>query len=317
MPLPDLKPMQPGAFARRPKSCTGSGSLPALPLACAVCEYPKMINRVLSALFLGLLFAHCSMLEGIAAPSARLISTHWLQNDPSSSVQADHSAWSRFLATYLVPGNDGVNRIAYGRVNAADQALLNRYITMLEASPVTRFSRPEQLAYWINLYNAATTRVVLQHYPVRSIRDIGGGLFGTGPWDAKLVTVEGERLSLDDIEHGILRPIWHDPRIHYALNCASISCPKLQPIAFTANNEERLLDEAARAYVNDPRGVRIANGRLTVSSIYAWYRDDFGSSDSAVIDHLRRYASPQLAAELARFRKPDEDAYDWGLIDVR
>ena len=130
------------------------------------------------------------------------------------------------------------------------------------------------------------------------------------------MTVEGERLSLDDIEHGILRPIWHDPRIHYALNCASISCPKLQPIAFTANNEERLLDEAARAYVNDPRGVRITNGRLTVSSIYVWYRDDFGSSDSAVIDHLRRYASPQLAAELARFRKPDEDAYDWRLIDA-
>jgi hypothetical protein len=80
---------------------------------------------------------------------------------------------------------------------------------------------------------------------------------------------------------------------------------------------EQLLDEAARAYVNDPRGVRITDGRLIVSSIYAWYREDFGSSNTAVMDHLRRYASAPLAAELARFRTPDGDAYDWRLIDAR
>jgi len=274
-------------------------------------------RRVLAIACLGLLLASCATLESMAAPSARLVSTHWLQNDPHSSIRLDHSAWTRFLASYLVPGNDGINRVAYGRVDAARRALLDAYIAMLEANPVSRLSRLEQLAYWINLYNAVTTRVVLQHYPVRSIRDIDGGLFGTGPWDVKLVTVEGERLSLNDIEHGILRPIWHDPRIHYALNCASNSCPKLQPIAFTAGNVERLLDEAACDYVNDPRGVRIVGGRLIVSSIYAWYREDFGPGETAVLDHLRHYAKPQLAAELARFRKPDEDTYDWRLIDAR
>jgi len=131
------------------------------------------------------------------------------------------------------------------------------------------------------------------------------------------VTVEGERLSLDDIEHGILRPIWHDPRIHYALNCAAISCPKLQPIAFTAGNAGRLLDDGAHAYVNDPRGVEIAGDRLVVSSIYVWYREDFGTGETAVLDHLRRNASPSLAAELARFRTRDGDTYDWRLIDAR
>jgi uncharacterized protein DUF547 len=273
--------------------------------------------RILTVIYLGLLLACCSTLEGMAAPSARLISTHWLQSDPSSSTRLDHSAWSRFLASYLVSGNDGINRIAYGRVDVAGRAGLDAYIAMLEASPVSRLSRPEQLAYWINLYNAVTMRVVLQHYPVRSIRDIGGGLFGAGPWNAKIITVEGERLSLDDIEHGILRPIWRDPRIHYALNCASISCPKLQPIAFTAGNVEQILDEAARAYVNDPRGVRIVGGRLIVSSIYVWYREDFGPGETAVLAHLRRYSEPPLAAELARFRTPDEDGYDWRLIDAR
>ena len=274
-------------------------------------------RRSLVVWCLALLLASCSSLEGIAAPRARLISTHWLENDPASSVRLDHSAWDRFLATYLVAGDDGINRIAYGRVDASGRALLDAYIQTQETSPVSRISRSEQLAYWINLYNAVTTRVVLLHYPVRSIRDIDGGLFGTGPWDEKLVTVEGERLSLDDIEHGILRPIWHDPRIHYAINCASISCPKLQPIAFTSGNVERLLDEGARAYVNDPRGAQIVSGRLIVSSIYVWYREDFGSGETAVVDHLRRYAAPPLAAALAAFRKPDDDAYDWRLIDAR
>ena len=274
-------------------------------------------RRVLPIGCLGLLLVSCMTLETLAAPSARLVSTHWLQNDPNSSRRLDHSAWSRFLANYLVSGNDGINRVAYGRVDAAGRSLLDAYIAMLEASPVSHLSRPEQLAYWINLYNAVTTRVVLQHYPVRSIRTINGGLFGTGPWDEKLVTVEGERLSLNDIEHGIVRPIWRDPRIHYALNCASISCPKLQPIAFTAGNVERLLDQAARDYVNDPRGARIVDGRLIVSSIYAWYREDFGPGETAVLDHLRHYAKPQLAAELAPFRKPDDDSYDWSLIDAR
>jgi hypothetical protein len=269
---------------------------------------------MLGAALLTLLLVRCSALEGIAAPSARLVSPHWLQNDPDTSSRLDHAAWSRFLATYLVVGGDRVNRVAYGRVDADGRALLDCYIATLEASAVSHLSRAEQLAYWINLYNAVTIRVVLQHYPVRSIRDIDGGLFGTGPWAKKLVTIEGERLSLDDIEHGILRPIWRDPRIHYALNCAAISCPKLQPIAFTAGNAERLLDEAARDYVNDPRGVQIAGDRLIVSSIYVWYREDFGT---AVLDHLRRYASTSLAAELARFRTQDADTYDWRLIDAR
>jgi hypothetical protein len=274
-------------------------------------------RRVLGATLLGSLLARCSALEAIAAPSARLVSTHWLQYDANASRRPDHAAWSRFLGTYLILGSDGVNRVAYGRVDAAGRALLDSYIATLEASAVSRFSRPEQLAYWINLYNAVTMRVVLQHYPVGSIRDIDGGLFGTGPWSAKLVIVEKEPLSLDDIEHGILRPIWRDPRIHYALNCASISCPKLQPVAFTAENAGRLLDEAARAYVNDRRGVQITGGRLIVSSIYVWYHEDFGAGETAILDHLRRYASPSLAAELSRFRAPDGDAYDWRLIDAR
>jgi hypothetical protein len=195
-----------------------------------------------------LVLAACSVVEGIAAPRSELASKHWLANDPASAERVDHAAWDRFLADYLVPGDDGVNRFAYARAKASGRALLDSYIASLEAVRVSRLERGEQRAYWINLYNAVTTRIVLDHYPVKSIRDIslGPGLFSFGPWDAKVVAVEGERLSLNDIEHGILRPIWHDPRLHYALNCASISCPSLPTTAFTAANTERLLDAGAR-----------------------------------------------------------------------
>ena len=277
------------------------------------------VMRKLAIILLPLVLAACSFVEGIAAPRSELVSRHWLADDPASTQRVDHAAWSRFLAQYLVPGGDGVNRIGYARAKASGRAQLDGYIAALEAVPVSRLARDEQRAYWINLYNAVTTRIVLDHYPVKSIRDIslGPGLFSFGPWDAKVVTVEGERLSLNDIEHGILRPIWRDPRLHYALNCAAVSCPSLAPVAFTAANTERLLDEGARAYVNNPRGVRITDGRLTVSSIYLWYRADFGDGDAAVIDHLERYAAPALKAELARFRAPDHYAYDWRLIDLK
>jgi len=122
-------------------------------------------------------------------------------------------------------------------------------------------------------------------------------------------------VSLDDIEHRILRPIWMDPRIHYAVNCASLGCPNLPRVAFTAKNAERLLHAGAKAYINHPRGVRIEDGTLTVSSIYAWFERDF-EEDGGVLGHLRRYANPQLATALAAFDRSSEFAYDWSLNDL-
>ncbi len=275
--------------------------------------------RKILAIVLALVPAACTFVEGIAAPRSQLVSPHWLENDAASTDHVDHESWSGFLAAYLVPGGDGINRFAYARAQSSGRAILESYLASLQATAVSRLNRGEQRAYWINLYNAVTTRIVLDHYPTRSIRDIslGPGLLSVGPWDAKVVRAEGEWLSLNDIEHGILRPIWHDPRLHYALNCASISCPSLPPVAFTAENTERLLEEGARAYVNDRRGVRIENGQLIVSSIYRWYQSDFGSGEAAVLDHLKRYAAPELAAQLGRFHAIDDYAYDWGLIDIR
>ncbi len=239
----------------------------------------------------------------------------WEANDAKSATIVDHAAWGAFLQKYLVTNHpSGINRVRYGAVTPEDRRSLDGYVARLSSVRVAGLNRTEQKAYWINLYNALTVRVILERYPVKSIRDIRlGGLFSSGPWDAKLVTVEGEKVSLNDIEHRILRPIWRDNRIHFAVNCASIGCPNLAAEPFTAATTERLLDEAARAYVNHPRGVSVAGGRLTASSIYDWYQADFDGSEEGVLRHFRAYAAPALATALAVVSGSFRYRYDWSL----
>ena len=150
--------------------------------------------------------------ESLFAPDAELW-PRWERHNPESQKRIDHTEWDTLLKTYVRQGPDGVNRFAYSRLSAFDAQQLHGYVRRLADIKISDHSRPEQFAYWINLYNALTIQVVISHYPVKSIREIkleGSGL-GGGPWEAKLVTVEGENLSLNDIEHRILRPIWRDP----------------------------------------------------------------------------------------------------------
>ena len=271
--------------------------------------------RLLVLLLLGASLATGS--PAAAAPRAELWA-RWQQHDRSSVGVVDHAAWARLLTHYVRPGKDGVNRFAYAEVTPDDRAALAGYLALLAAVPVSKLNRREQLAYWLNLYNALTVSVVLDHYPVKSIRDIdvSPGLFGDGPWRLDLVTVEGEQLSLDDIEHRIVRPIWHDPRMHYGLNCAAIGCPNLQPRPFVGREIDHALDMAAMDYVNDPRGMQIRDGRLHVSSLYVWFIEDFGGDDAGVIRHLMAYAEPGVAMQLQKLDAIDGHSYDWRLNDA-
>lgn len=268
--------------------------------------------------FAAALFA-LSTLAGAAqaAPKAELWD-RWQAYDAESSLTVDHSAWDGFLQRHVRFGEDGVNLVAYGAVGGEDRDALRAYIADLETVPVRSLARQEQLPYWVNLYNALTVQVILDHYPVDSIRDIdiSPGFFADGPWGRKLATVDGEGVSLDDIEHRILRPIWGDPRIHYAVNCASIGCPNLQKRAMTPANAEQYMEEGAIAFVNHPRGARIEDGKLRVSSIYDWFEEDFGGNDAGVIAHLKRYARGALAAGLETVNRVSGDDYDWRLNDA-
>jgi len=254
--------------------------------------------------------------EAFFAPDAELW-PRWEAHDASGPAKLDFSDWSAWLDRFVVPRPKG-NRVAYHRATQDGQRALDAIIADLEATRISNYNRDQQLAYWINLYNAVMVQVVLDHYPVDSPReiDISPGLFADGPWGRKLVTVEGEELSLDDIEHRILRPIWQDPRIHYAVNCAAIGCPDLRAEAYRAEDIDTQLDAQARAYVNDPRGVSVSNGKITVSKIYDWFIEDFGGTEDLVLDHLSRYAELELSEELSHIDKISDVAYDWSLNDL-
>jgi hypothetical protein len=272
----------------------------------------RPLFRLAAVLALVLAFTGIASFEALFAPDAVLLE-RWTAHDPASKAGIDHGPWDRFLAAYVTKNTDGVNLMTYGRVGEADAQALDAYIGGLAAVPISRHTRPRQLAYWINLYNALTVKLILDHYPVDSIRDIAPSLFSFGPWDEDLIQVEGQPLSLNDIEHGILRPIWRDARIHYAVNCAAIGCPNLLRRAFRADTAEELLEMAAHANVNHPRGFHFDGDSLIVSSIYVWYQEDFGDSDLGVIAHLNRYAGPGTAARLERAKRLYGHAYEWGL----
>ena len=249
-----------------------------------------------------------------SAPKSKLWE-RWIEHNPDSEAIIDHSRWNTLLSRHVVPGSDGINRFSYDKLSRSgtDRKLLRDYLQDMAQVQISRHNRNQQLAYWINLYNAITIDVVIEAFPVDSIRDITDGLFSSGPWKRELMQVEGEMLSLNDIEHRILRPIWQDPRIHYAVNCASIGCPNLQAEAFTGDNAEAKLHDAAIDFINHPRGASIVGGKLQVSSIYDWFEEDFGGSETGVIKHLRQYADADLKAGLEKIDRIDNDSYDWNL----
>lgn len=250
-----------------------------------------------------------------AAPQAELI-PFWNKSNEANKAKIDHSAWQAILNRYLnAKHRSGINRFNYAKLkaNRTDKRKLNRYLSSLQKLDPRRYSKAEQKAYWINFYNALTVKVVLDNYPVKSITKIHKGWFAFGPWDDVHAKVAGKKLTLNNIEHGILRPIWRDNRIHYAVNCASLGCPNLAPKAYTAANTDKLLEQAAKDYINHPRGVQFKNGKLLLSSIYDWYKVDFGGNKRSLIKHLRKYANSKLAKRLQGYKGSIDYHYDWKL----
>lgn len=257
---------------------------------------------------------------GTTAPSADQLQAfeRWRQHDERSAMRVDHGDWEAFLLKYLRPGADGVHRVAYGDVRDRDRQALSNYVDVMGEVDIVLYRRPEQMAYWINLYNALIVKLVLDYYPIASIRRLerSGAGSKNSPWNRPLIVVDGVSLSLNDIENRILKPIWNDPRIHYAMTCAAVGCPNLQPIPFSGAQLDQQLSDATMAYVNDPRCIEIENGELHVSSLYRWNLQAFGGSEQAVIQHLMAYAEPDLAMSLQGFDRLHGDRFDWRLNDA-
>ncbi|WP_320824509.1 DUF547 domain-containing protein [Reinekea sp.] len=247
------------------------------------------------------------------------ILTGWHGADRQSTQVVDHAHWQMFLDTFLDIDNFGQTYFDYARVSRAQIAQLGAYLTELQAIDPLKLNKPEQMAYWINLYNALTVSVILDEYPVKSIRNIGGPLGGfipTGPWSNKLIRINGQMLSLDDIEHAIVRPKFNDYRVHFAFNCAAKGCPNLAKQAFTGANIETLLNSAQMAFINHQRGVRVQDGRLIVSKIFDWYQEDFVPKEEDLPLFLAQFAEPKLRAQLKGYRGRITYEYDWSLNEA-
>ena len=235
---------------------------------------------------------------------------------PIATAEPQHIAFTELLDRYVVATDGGETKVKYAEwtANAEDRAALDAYIDTLTSQDIRGIEdRDAQFAAWANLYNAVTLDVIMDNYPVKSIMNIRPGLFSIGPWKKKRVTVAGEKLSLDNIEHDILRVEWSDPRVHYAVNCASIGCPNLLNEAWEGDTLDADLDRAATDYINHSRGVTVnEDGTLTVSRIYKWFAEDFGGK-AGLVDHFKPFAQSELKDVLEENPKVDGYEYDWSL----
>jgi hypothetical protein len=218
----------------------------------------------------------------------------------------DDSVYAELLKKYVTNGVVDYQ----GFKNEEDK--LDRYLHVLEKTDTKTLSRNEQFAFYINAYNAWTIKLILTAYPgIKSIKDLGS-LFGS-PWKKKIVRIEGDILSLDNVEHDILRPRFRDPRIHFAVNCASMSCPPLRSEPYRADILDDQLNEMAESFLNDSRYNRLEGNTLFVSSIFDWYSEDFNDD---IVGFFMKYAKGDLKEKLRSQKREIEVQYldyDWSL----
>jgi hypothetical protein len=244
----------------------------------------------------------------------------FVTNNEQSTTEIDHTPWQYFLTKHLEFDDFGQSYFSYQQVPTTELTKLNQYIRDLEKVLPQTLNAQEEKAYWVNLYNALTVKVVLDAYPVDSIKDIDrrfGGLVASGPWSNERIKVAGVPLSLDNIEHDIIRPKYNDYRTHFVLNCAAKGCPNLSQTAFTADNIDSQLEAAEATFLNHQRGARFEGKTLILSKIFDWYLEDFASNEEELIALIAPQVDPTLRARLNGYRGQIKYEYDWSLNEVR
>ncbi|TWT64040.1 DUF547 domain-containing protein [Rubinisphaera italica] len=228
----------------------------------------------------------------------------------------DHSIWNSLLSKYV--DNNGYVDYSTWKASSADQQLLDTYIQQLSAASFsTNSTREAKLAFWINAYNAVSVKGILREYPTTSIRNHTAKVYGYNIWKDLQLLVGSQPYSLEAIEHEVLRKMG-EPRIHFAIVCASIGCPRLYNEAYTASKLDEQLTLNTQAFFADPTKFTAdtASGTIQVSPIMKWFAEDFGSNTAAQMKTIAPYVPDQAqaltASGQARVNYLD---YDWGLND--
>ena len=237
---------------------------------------------------------------------ALLIGSLTLVKQSLSQIIVDHSIYAILLEKYVKQG-----QVDY-RGFKSEEAKLDQYLKVLEKTDSDNLSGNEQFAFYINAYNAWTIKLILSGYPgVKSIKDFGNIL--KSPWKKKICRIDGDVITLDDIEHKILRPRFKDPRVHFAINCAALSCPPLISEPYRGDTLDRQLDHSARIFINNPQRNYLEDNTLYISKIFKWFSEDFNND---VIGFLMKYAKEDLKKELEVKRSKIKIKYlnyDWSL----
>lgn len=218
----------------------------------------------------------------------------------------DHTGYASLLAAFVKNG------LVDYKGFKADEKKLDRYLSRLESVDPQQLDRNEQMAFYINAYNAWTIKLILNNYPgVKSIKDLG--TIFKSPWKKKFVKINGKTVTLDYIEHDILRPKFKDPRVHFAVNCASIGCPPLLNEPYTGADLNNQLDRVAKKFINDPNSNFVKNEALHVSRIFKWFGEDF---DNDILGYVRTHAQGDLRQKIVSANgdlKIKYLDYDWSL----
>ncbi len=225
----------------------------------------------------------------------------------SSSQPVSHEIWNELVGKYVT--EEG--KVDY-KGFVKDSVRFNEYLAILSSSHPndSNWNRQERLAYWLNAYNAFTVQIVARNYPQKSIKDIKNGIpFVNTVWDIKFIKIENETYDLNNIEHGIVRPRFEEPRVHFALNCASVSCPRLRNEAYTADKLEAQLTDQAKYFLNNPVKNKITPERAQISKLFSWFKGDFTKNGKSLRDFINQYSEVKINP------KTDIDYldYDWNL----
>lgn len=208
-----------------------------------------------------------------------------------------HKYFDYLLSTYV--STDG--KVNYKGISSEIDRL-DKYLKDLQNfPPQDDWGRSEKLAYWINAYNAFTIKLICDNYPISSITDLDNGK----PWDRKWIDIDGQSLSLNDIENVIIRPKFNEPRIHFAVNCAAVSCPPIANEAFTKDNLESLLTARTKAFINNPTYNILSDHPAQISKIFDWYSEDFGK----VVEYVNKY----MTSKQPPITEVEYLEYDWKL----
>jgi len=235
----------------------------------------------------------------------------WDKSSNGNYTKVEHDVWNQLLTKYVVSNHpSGINRFRYGDVSSKDEKRLDSYIDTLVETDPRRFSKSVQHAYWINLYNALVVQQVLEYYPVVKITQVDRR-GNPGPWDEDIVEIENQDLSLNDIEHRILRPIWKDYKTHFALACGGLGCPSLQPKAFRSYDLKQQLLQAGRDFIGHPRGLQVSHGKMSAASMFGKYQTDFAKNRKELLKLLAYYSDDSNALYLLGFKGQIEFNEDW------